>query len=32
VLFRQLSDRFTLVLHDGVSVDTDEVEQLRAAA
>jgi len=30
-LFRQLSDRFTLVLHDGVDTDDPEVEVLRAA-
>ncbi|MDQ6615003.1 MAG: NAD(P)/FAD-dependent oxidoreductase [Actinomycetota bacterium] len=30
-LFRQLTDRFTLVLHDGVAVDNPEVEALRAA-
>ena len=30
-LFRQLSARFTLVLHDGVDVDTDELAALRTA-
>ena len=30
-LFRQLSARFTLVLHDGVDADDPEVEALRAA-
>jgi len=30
-LFRQLSDRFTLVLHEGVGADAPEVEVLRAA-
>jgi thioredoxin reductase/SAM-dependent methyltransferase len=30
-LFRQLSARFTLVLHDGVNADNPEVEALRAA-
>jgi thioredoxin reductase/SAM-dependent methyltransferase len=30
-LFRQLSARFTLVLHDGVDADNPEVEVLRAA-
>jgi len=30
-LFRQLTDRFTLVLHDGVDADDPEVEALRAA-
>ena len=30
-LFRQLSGRFTLVLHDGVDADSAEVEALRAA-
>jgi len=30
-LFRQLSDRFTVVLHDGVDADDPEVEVLRAA-
>jgi thioredoxin reductase/SAM-dependent methyltransferase len=30
-LFRQLSARFTLVLHDGVEADNPEVEALRAA-
>lgn len=30
-LFRQLSDRLTLVLHDGVTVAAPEVEALRAA-
>jgi thioredoxin reductase/SAM-dependent methyltransferase len=30
-LFRQLSDRFTLVLHDGIDADDPDVEALRAA-
>jgi thioredoxin reductase/SAM-dependent methyltransferase len=30
-LFRQLSDRFTLVLHDGVDTDAPELEALRNA-
>ena len=30
-LFRQLSDRFTLVLHDGVEADDPQVEGLKAA-
>ncbi len=30
-LFRQLSDRFTLVLHDGVDADAPELDALRAA-
>lgn len=30
-LFRQLSDRLTLVLHDGVAADAPEVEALRSA-
>ncbi len=30
-LFRQLSERFALVLHDGVHADNPEVEALRAA-
>jgi len=30
-LFRQLTDRFNLVLHDGVDADDPEVEALRAA-
>ena len=30
-LFRQLSDRFTLVLHDGVDADDPELDALRAA-
>jgi len=30
-LFRQLSDQFTLVLHDGIDADHPEVEVLRAA-
>jgi thioredoxin reductase/SAM-dependent methyltransferase len=30
-LFRQMSTRFTLVLHDGVDADNPEVEVLRAA-
>ena len=30
-LFRQLSDRFTLVLHDGVGADDPELEVLRTA-
>ena len=30
-LFRQLSSRFTLVLHDGVDADSAEVEALRVA-
>ena len=30
-LFRQLSSRFTLVLHDGVDADSAEVDALRAA-
>jgi thioredoxin reductase/SAM-dependent methyltransferase len=30
-LFRQLSARFTVVLHDGVDADTPEVEALRAS-
>jgi thioredoxin reductase/SAM-dependent methyltransferase len=31
VLVRQLTDRYTVVLHGGVAVDADEVEQLRAS-
>jgi thioredoxin reductase/SAM-dependent methyltransferase len=30
-LFRQLSDRLTLVLHDGIDVDQPEIEALRAS-
>jgi len=30
-LFRQLSDRYTIVLHDGLDADHPEVEALRAA-
>jgi thioredoxin reductase/protein-L-isoaspartate O-methyltransferase len=31
VLFRHLSDRFTMILHDGVDADHQEIDTLRAA-